>query len=132
MITKKDFTKARYYLGKTQKQMSELLGTSLKAVQSFEQGWRDIPLHVERQLLFFVATKKSKKGSVPSVCWKIKNCPPEQKKHCPTWEFQLGHLCWFVNGTICQGKVQRNWHQKMKICRKCTYFKSVFDGQDNS
>jgi DNA-binding XRE family transcriptional regulator len=129
MITKKEFAKVRHYLEKTQKQMSELLGTSLKAVQSFEQGWREIPAHVERQLLFFIAIKKSRKGSVQSVCWEIKNCPPEQKKNCPTWEFQLGDLCWFVNGTICQGTVQKDWHQKMKLCRKCAYFASIFDGQ---
>lgn len=131
MINKNEFTKARHYLGKTQKQMGELLGSSLKAVQSFEQGWREIPPHVERQLLFFIAIKNSKKRSTPSVCWEIKNCPSEQKTNCPTWEFQIGHLCWFLNGTICEGKVQKNWHQKMKLCRKCAYFKAIFDIQDN-
>ena len=42
----------RQELLKTQKQMSELLGISLKAVQSFEQGWRIIPPYVERRLYF--------------------------------------------------------------------------------
>jgi DNA-binding XRE family transcriptional regulator len=130
MISKKEFLKARRYLGKTQKQMSEVLGTSLKAVQSFEQGWREIPAHVERQLLFFIATKKNKKDHTAATCWEIKGCPPEQKTNCPNWEFRLGHLCWFVNGTICQGTVQKDWHQKMKLCRKCIYFKSIFDGLD--
>jgi len=36
----KGFCSVRKNLGKTQKQMSELLGISLKAVQSFEQGQR--------------------------------------------------------------------------------------------
>jgi hypothetical protein len=128
MITKKEFIRARHYLGKTQKQMSEMLGTSLKAVQSFEQGWREIPAHVERQLLFFISTKKNKKDHIAAACWEIKDCPPEKKTNCPTWEFRLGHLCWFVNGTICHGKVQKDWHHKMKLCRKCAYFKSIFDG----
>jgi DNA-binding XRE family transcriptional regulator len=35
----KKFQVFRQKLGKTQKQLSELLGTSLKAIQSFEQGW---------------------------------------------------------------------------------------------
>ncbi|MCK4792980.1 MAG: helix-turn-helix domain-containing protein, partial [Desulfobacteraceae bacterium] len=35
--------RARKKLGKTQKQLAELLGTSLKAVHSYEQGWRSVP-----------------------------------------------------------------------------------------
>ena len=38
--------------------MAQILGSSLKAVQSFEQGWRKIPVHVERQMLFLLAMKK--------------------------------------------------------------------------
>ncbi|MDH4317770.1 MAG: helix-turn-helix domain-containing protein, partial [Desulfobulbaceae bacterium] len=41
------FSNARAKLGKTQKELAELLGISLKAVQSYEQGWRSVPLHVE-------------------------------------------------------------------------------------
>lgn len=44
------FSTLRAKLGKTQKALAELLGVSLKAVQSYEQGWRAIPMHVERQL----------------------------------------------------------------------------------
>lgn len=36
----KEFHSIRQKLQKTQKQMSELLETSLKAIQGFEQGWR--------------------------------------------------------------------------------------------
>jgi hypothetical protein len=44
-----NFVGIRRHLGKTQEQMSQILGLSLKAIQSFEQGWRNIPVHVERQ-----------------------------------------------------------------------------------
>jgi len=37
---------------KKQNQMTSLLGTYLKTIQSFEQGWRNIPIHVEHQILF--------------------------------------------------------------------------------
>mgnify|MGYP001822735688 FL=1 len=50
-MEKNEFTTIRKKLAKTQKELSELLGTSLKAVSSYEQGWRNIPVHVERQLL---------------------------------------------------------------------------------
>ncbi len=39
----------RQKLQKTQKQISELLGISVRGVQSFEQYWRKIPAYVERQ-----------------------------------------------------------------------------------
>ena len=45
--------------------MAQLLGTSPKAIQSFEQGWRDIPVSAERQALFLMALKspQNKKAS---------------------------------------------------------------------
>ena len=108
---------------KTQKEMSELLGVSLKTVQSFEQGWRKIPAHVERQTLFLLALKSGTRRRVSS-CWEIRRCPREMQKTCPAWEFRSGHLCWFINGTTCQGKPQRTWSQKMVLCRKCEVFAS--------
>ena len=121
---KKEFSMARQYLGKTQTQMAQLLGVSLKAIQSFEQGWRDIPVHVERQVLFLLVQKKSpRKKNRP--CWVIRKCPVEIRQNCPAWEFQVGHLCWFINGTICQGQVQERWEKKMKICRQCKVFRNT-------
>ncbi|MFH1488783.1 MAG: hypothetical protein ABII06_07765 [Pseudomonadota bacterium] len=42
-MTKKEFSIIRGHLGKTQAQMAHLLGVSLKAIQSFEQGFRKVP-----------------------------------------------------------------------------------------
>jgi len=118
------FSQARKKLRKTQKQLAELLGTSLKAVHSYEQGWRGVPGHVERQLFFLISrVEGSHKGRKP--CWAIKSCPPERKKQCPAWEFQAGRLCWFINGTICEGVVQKNWNEKMKICQGCEVLSSL-------
>jgi len=121
----KEFGVVRQKFQKTQKQMAELLGTSLKAIQSFEQGWRKVPVYIERQLLFLWAAKMGPRKGVS--CWKIRNCPPEVRETCPAWEFNSGHLCWFINGTICQGKPQESWSNKMKLCRKCTVFSSVME-----
>lgn len=118
------FLLARKRLGKTQKQLAELLGTSLKAVHSYEQGWRSVPAHVERQLFFLVSTKRGNQKGRKS-CWVIKKCPPDRKKECPAWEFQAGRLCWFINGTICEGVVQKDWHTKMKVCRNCEVLSSL-------
>ncbi len=120
----KKFSYVRKKLNKTQKQMAELLGTSLKAVHSYEQGWRKVPVHVERQVLFLASMKQGINKSHKS-CWAIKKCPVERKKRCPAWEFRVGQLCWFINGTICEGSVQRDWNEKMRICRSCEVLSSL-------
>ena len=123
-MTKTEFLHLRKTLEKTQKQMAALLGVSLKAVHSYEQGWRSVPAHVERQLFFMVASKTDKlKGRKP--CWTIKKCPPERKKQCPAFEFHAGKLCWFINGTVCDGTVQKDWKRKMEICRSCEVLSSM-------
>ena len=124
-MNKKEFSEIRGNLGKTQNQMAQLLGASLKAIQSFEQGWRNIPVYIERQVLFLLAMKRAPKGT-KKTCWGIRKCPMETRRNCPAWEFQAGHLCWFINGTICQGEVQENWHEKMKMCRQCEVLRSIF------
>jgi DNA-binding XRE family transcriptional regulator len=123
-MDKKEFSQIRYGLGKTQNQLAQLLGTSPKAIQSFEQGWRKIPVHTERQLLFLLTLKRSK-GEGRRPCWVMRNCPTKIRQNCPAWEFQTGNLCWFINGTICQGEVQESWQKKMKICRRCEVFRLV-------
>jgi hypothetical protein len=124
-MNKSEFSKARTRLGKTQTKMAELLKTSPKAIQSYEQGWRAIPAHAERQLLFLLSMKGSKKGQKP--CWTLKKCAPERKLNCPAWEFKAGSLCWFINGTMCEGKAQRDWQSKMKICRSCEVMAPLFE-----
>ena len=123
-VGKKEFSTARQYLGKTQSQMAQLLGVSLKAIQSFEQGWRNIPIHIERQVLFLLASKKSPPQK-ERPCWVIRKCLMEIRQNCPAWEFQVGNLCWFINGTICQGRTQESWQKKMKICRQCKVFQTM-------
>ena len=120
-----DFKSYRKKLSKTQKQMAHLLGTSLKAIHSYEQGWRTIPPAVERQMLFLIS-QKLRKTNRSTPCWRVKKCDPKQKKQCPAWEFKSGNLCWFINGTICDGSVHENWNEKMKICRSCEVFRSIF------
>lgn len=126
-MDKTEFKKYRKKLNKTQKQMAELLGTSLKAIHSYEQGWRSVPVHVERQV-FFLVSRLQRKGKKSTPCWVIKKCTPEQKHRCPAWEFEAGDLCWFINGTICDGVIHKDWKEKMKICRSCNVFGALLEG----
>jgi len=123
-MKRNQFAEIRRHLGKTQNQMAQILGVSAKAVQSFEQGWRNIPVHIERQVLLILALKyHASKKSKP--CWLTRRCPAERTRDCPAWQFDAGHLCWFINGTICEGTPQGSWKKKMKICRDCEVYRSI-------
>lgn len=117
-----EFRLIRKKLRKTQWQMSRLLGVSLKAVHSYEQGWRAIPPAVERHLYFLVM--RSNRSEPLPPCWEIRNCPSDKRAKCPAWEFSSGDVCWLINGTFCNGSDQGNWETKIRICRACTVFRS--------
>jgi hypothetical protein len=76
-------------------------------------------------VLFLMSLKYSQK-KMARPCWVMKGCSEKIRQQCPAWEFQAGYLCWFINGTVCQGKVQKSWQEKMKLCRQCTVFVSSF------
>ncbi len=77
------FAEIRTYLGKTQKQMAQLMGTSTKAIESFEQGWRNITPHIERQLYFLLSRKAIMEGEKTVDCWEIRQCPEQRKNALP-------------------------------------------------
>jgi putative transcriptional regulator len=128
-MTGKEFYFFRTALRKTQKQMAEILGISLKAIQSFEQGWRKVPGHVERHVLFLLSMKyKAPKPLSP--CWDMRECSTREKEVCPAWEFKSDYPCWFVNGTICHGSAHGSWRQKMNLCGSCKVFTSFMKFSD--
>jgi transcriptional regulator with XRE-family HTH domain len=124
-MEKQQFKEIRARLSKTQKEMAQLIGTSIKAVHSYEQGWRRVPHHVERQLLFLLF-RRNETNRDTEKCWEILNCPEELRKECPAWEFHSGDLCWFINGTICSGKAHKTWQDKIEECRSCPVFSKQF------
>jgi len=120
-MEKIEFRQIRKRLGKTQKQISSLLGTSLKTIHSYEQGWRSIPPRIERSLFFFLINRRGKKNN-SAPCWEENNC--HRKEDCPAWEFQSGHQCWFLNGTFCDGTSEPTYKSNLGVCRTCKVFKS--------
>ncbi|MCP4692912.1 MAG: helix-turn-helix domain-containing protein, partial [Desulfobacterales bacterium] len=83
-MEKQELIAIRKHLGKTQKEMARLLGVSLKGVKSFEQGWRKIPIHVERQVLFLLSLKEPP-DKTSKACWQVKRCSMELREKCPAW-----------------------------------------------
>ncbi|HCY85782.1 MAG TPA: transcriptional regulator [Desulfobacteraceae bacterium] len=122
------FKIVRARLEKTQKELAQLLGISVKAIHSYEQGWRKIPHHVERQLLFLLS-RVIGKTDAPN-CWDLNNCPETKLAKCPAWEFKSGDLCWFINGTKCSGEAHNSWENKMEECRTCNVFLTFFKNEE--
>ena len=118
-MTKEEFSLSRKKLGKTQKMLAELLGMSLKTIHSYEQGWRTIPTHIERQLYFLLINQRGRQDSL-KPCWEQKLC--NVKDQCPAWEFQSGHLCWFLCGTLCECTQNVTQKEKLEICKSCDIF----------
>ncbi|MEA2059598.1 MAG: helix-turn-helix transcriptional regulator [Thermodesulfobacteriota bacterium] len=121
------FKEIRTRLSKTQKEMAWILGVSIKAVHSYEQGWRNIPHHVERQILFLLSRSDLNPQKKVLNCWDILKCPGEIIETCPAWEFQSGDICWFVTGMMRRGSPCRSWEEKIQLCRQCIVFKRIFD-----
>ncbi|MCG8550689.1 MAG: helix-turn-helix transcriptional regulator [Desulfobacterales bacterium] len=121
-----EFKILRSRLNRTQKEMAQLLGVSVKAIHSYEQGWRKIPGHVERQV-YFLFSRTLRGSGKKKKCWDLLKCPKEQKSRCPAYEFQSGDMCWFVNGTRCGGKIHDSWEKKMEECRSCDVFLDMFN-----
>jgi transcriptional regulator with XRE-family HTH domain len=115
----------RKELGRSQKEMAELLGISAKAVQSYEQGWRNTPPHVEQQLLFQAILHRQPDLRKVPWCWSLNECSPQIRKRCPSAKLKLPGLCWFITGTLCQGKPAGSWAARRERCLECKVMKSL-------
>jgi DNA-binding transcriptional regulator YiaG len=109
-------------LGLSQAALARLVGVSVRAVQSCEQGWRRPGVLEKAALLLLMAHRRG--GHIPSLrCWEVMSCPPERHTQCITYRSGQGHLCWFLSGTMCTGSEARDWDQKRGICMHCALFK---------
>ena len=89
----------RRSLGMTQGAVAKTLGVSIRAIQSYEQGWRKVPTPVVVQLLILAAAHRlSALDGKP--CWEVTGCPPHRRNKCPSSKTD-GRLCWFVSGRMC-------------------------------
>jgi hypothetical protein len=123
-MEKAQFSIIRKQLGKTQKELADLLGMSLKTIHSYEQGWRAIPGHIQRQLYYFLVNQRTRQ-SAPQPCWEQRTCTIRDQ--CPAWEFNSGHQCWFLCGTLgeCGGDI--SYQEKIDHCRTCKVFQKLID-----
>jgi len=91
----------RGIMGRTQSELAAALGISDKTVQSYEQGWREIPVRVMIQLLVLLALyRKRTLDDIP--CWEIRKCNTFQRENCASFTVGRGQFCWFVGSKECR------------------------------
>ena len=61
-------------------------------------------------------------------CWEFKKCGREKSGSkerefgiCPAYTQGAGEACWLVAGTMCGGKVQGTYAQKLGTCVSCDF-----------
>ncbi len=55
-------------------------------------------------------------------CWEFKKCGREKTGDCPAVRENTGHICWMVAGTMCGGKVQGAFAEKVGNCKECNFY----------
>ena len=55
-------------------------------------------------------------------CWEYKNCGMDVANTCPAFTTHHGQSCWRVAGTMCGGKVQGVFAEKLDNCKKCNFY----------
>ena len=108
----------RQKLGLTQAGLGRVLGASVKAVQSYEQCWRNVPTGVISQLLVLLALRHERTAK-PVPCWIVTRCPTETRTRCPAFTVSGGRYCWMVSGRLCQGLKSGKGRPTTRRCADC-------------
>lgn len=109
----------RKKVGMTQSALSKALGVSIRAIQSYEQGWRDVPTHIMVQLLVLAAAYYPK--SDRKACWEIMGCTQDSMEKCPCCRTD-GKLCWLVTG---RQSAPCNNANDISACLKCPVVQEI-------
>ncbi|UCH94360.1 MAG: helix-turn-helix transcriptional regulator [Candidatus Aminicenantes bacterium] len=121
-MQKEKFLRIRKKLNKTQKEMAVLLGISIKTVESYEQGLRNIPANVERIVYYLLFKLNMEKFKEKEPCWDIKKCPLPTRENCVAWIAKEGFFCWFLTGRVCTREKLLSG-ESTKSCFHCSFFK---------
>jgi DNA-binding XRE family transcriptional regulator len=89
----------RKSLAMTQAEFAGVLGVSVRAVQSYEQGWRVIPTATILHMFALLASiRRRDLGEVP--CWVLKGCSDSARADCRSHCLNGGLFCWLVAGNV--------------------------------
>ncbi|HPD16408.1 MAG TPA: helix-turn-helix transcriptional regulator [Planctomycetota bacterium] len=109
----------REQLGVSQSGLAELLGVSTRAVQSYEQGWRRVPVHVQKAAALLCYLQRRQTLGAPAPCWEVTACQPETRDACPVHQLGAGDLCWLLHGQRCPERKGGRWEKEVAVCETC-------------
>jgi hypothetical protein len=85
----------------TQSETASFLGLSRKAIESYEQGWRNVPDAVWKELLTLAAVQRGyPTGYKP--CRRVMGCSAEIRHTCFCSRKMGGFFCWMTAATNCR------------------------------
>ena len=122
----KTLCEIRKTLGRTSAELANALGVSIKTIESYELGEKDVPSRVMIQLLVLLALFRQQ-SMVDAPCWEITNCKLEIREKCASFTVGRGQLCWYIGAKTC---VQANPAAKDDIlpCMSCEVVKRLLKG----
>lgn len=116
----------RGIMGRTQAELAVALGVSEKAVQSYEQGWRDVPARVLIQLLVLLALyRRDPQDGVP--CWEVRKCEESKRDACPAFTIGRGQFCWMIGVKNCRPSVEAS-SEPILPCMACPVVQRLLAG----
>ena len=114
-----DIKSIRHTLEKSQPQLARMLGISTRALQSYEQGWRNTPAHVLKLAGVLLTLKRRKDDGPRKPCWDIRGCAPEDRADCPVYELRAPEFCWLIGGVRCTPQDNRSWEEALRNSATC-------------
>ncbi|MHB9035809.1 MAG: helix-turn-helix domain-containing protein [Armatimonadota bacterium] len=117
----------RSEMGLSQSELAAMVGIGTRAIQSYEQEWRQPSEMVERMLLLLLIAHRNGVELSRICCWEQKKCSPVVRDKCIAYVTRQGHLCWFLTGTMCAGQRQKSWGDKLKTCFECSFMQRLLN-----
>jgi len=121
-------TRSEMEIDRTTQHISATAAESAEAADKLAAQSEEMNLMVN-QLVAMVYGKKGRAvggaaaamSSNKALCWEVKNCPTDRRNSCPAFPND-GQECWAVTGTLCGGKEQGTYQEKMANCRQCNVY----------
>ena len=123
-----DLKAVRRRMGMSQSEFADLMGVSLRTVQSCEQGWRNPSSSVEKAAILLLMAKRNGVDFSTHICWESVRCSKGEREACLVFKTRQGHLCWLLSGHICKGMRLHSWEDKKKLCSECDFFEELLPG----
>jgi DNA-binding XRE family transcriptional regulator len=120
-----DLKAIRRKVGLSQSEFADLLGVSLRTIQSCEQGWRNPSPAVEKSALLLFIAHCQGADFRNHTCWATVQCSDQDREGCLVYKTKQGHLCWLLTGHICKGIKLHSWEDKKALCSECDFFREL-------